>query len=337
MDLLGLDAGFRPVKALFCVNIQWNRRYYEPGDYQLQLRTADWSPAIVYIYAPQRPETGMVEKVETQHTVKGDFVLVSGFFLEGMLNWKVVYPRYRATGNLSAACRALVTQHMADTGVTAPAAAQLGTEAVFDAEGETLGGLTYAMLKLQEMGQRIRLDYEAETLLYGVWQGLDRCQTQSAHAYAMFSRGAGTVDMFTYTKDTSAYRNYAVAAYDGGVEIVDRRAGGEPVRALYLNTGLSIEEGQTQEDFLASVRTAALAELANYESIVNVDANALQNNLRYLTNYDLGDKCDVRDDRLQLAFEARIIEVDEVWKKNTHTVSLQFGDKIPTVYQRGRA
>ena len=62
----------------------------------------------------------------------------------------------------------------------------------------------------------------------------------------------------------------------------------------------------------------------------------LQNNSFYRRDYDLGDLCDVRNDRLQLAFEARIIEVSEVWKENTHTVTLQFGDKIPTVYQRGR-
>ena len=54
------------------------------------------------------------------------------------------------------------------------------------------------------------------------------------------------------------------------------------------------------------------------------------NNLFYRTDYDLGDLCDVRDDRLNLPFEARILEVNEVWKENTHTVTLQFGDESLT-------
>ncbi len=338
MELLGLDAGFRPVKALVCINIQWNRRYYEAGDFQLQLRAADWDTAVAYVYTRERPETGMVEKIETEHNVKGDFVLVSGFFLEGMLNWKAIYPRCQAAGNLADECRALAAAYLADTGVTVPAAAPLGADAAFDAEGDLLGDVTYGLLRLQELGQRIRLDFRTGTLFYEVWRGLDRSQSQSENPYAVFSRGFGTVDTLTLTRDSSDYRNYAVAVYDGGALTVDVRADlAEPLRVLYVDTGLAAEEGQTQEAFLAAVRTAAFQALNSRARILNIDANVLQNNLRYLADYDLGDKCDVMDDRLQLAFEARVVEVNEVWKNNAHTVGIQFGDKLPTVYQRGRA
>jgi len=337
LDLIGLDSCFKPVRALRCTNIQWNRRYYEAGDFQLQLRAADFDVEIAYVYAGDRPETGMVEKVETEHTLKGDFVLVSGYFLEGMLNWKAVYPRYQSAGNLTDTCRALVGLHLADAGVCVPAATALGTAAAFDALGDPLGDVTFNLLKLQELSQRIRLDYESETLVYEVWQGLDRTQSGGVNPYAVFSQGFGTVDTLTLTRDTSDWRNYAIAVYDGGVLTVDgRTAVGEPARVLYLDTGMGIENGQTQAAFLAAVDTAARAELAKYSRLVNIDATVLQNNTRYLADYDLGDKCDVRDDRLGLAFEARIIEINEVFKENTHTVSLQFGDKIPKAYIRER-
>ena len=331
---MGLDAALEPVRALRCVNIQWNRRYYEAGDFQLQLRAADFDPNIAYVYTPDRPETGMVQKVETEHTVKGDFVLASGFFLEGMLNWKAVYPRCFGMNNVSAQCRALIAQLMPDTGVTVPAGASLGGDVAFDWLGDPLGDASYALLKLQELSQRIRLDYEGKALSYELWQGVNRCQSQSENSFAVFSQGFGTVDALTLTRDSSAYRNYAVAAYDGGVLTVDLRNGsGEPCRSLYVDTGLSREENQTAEAFLAAVETGARAELARYPRVVNLDATVLQNNTLYRKDYDLGDKCDVRDDRLALAYEARIIEVNEVWKDNAHAVSLQFGDKIPTAYR----
>ena len=101
-----------------------------------------------------------------------------------------------------------------------------------------------------------------------------------------------------------------------------------------VETGLSQEDAQSAADFYAAVDTAARAELAKYPQLVNLDATVLQQNALYRREYDLGDKCDVRDDRLQLAYEARIIEVNEVWKNNTHQVSLQFGEKLPVAYRR---
>jgi len=334
IDIMGLDADLRPVRALQCINIQWNRRYYEAGDYQLQLLAADYDESIAYVYTPARPETGMVEKVETEHNIKGDFVLISGFFLEGMLNWKAIYPRYAGTGNLSGACRALVTAHMTELGVTVADGETLGTDTIFDITGDPLGDVTYDMLSLQQLSQRIRLDYEKSAMLYEIWQGLNRTQSQSQYPYAVFSQGFGTVDALTLTRDSSDYRNYAIAAYDGGTLTVDLRTdAAEPRRTLYVDTGLSEDGDLNGASFLSAVETAARTELARHAKLVNIDAAVLQGNTHYLTDYDLGDLCDVRDDRLALSFEARIVEVNEVWKNNTHTVTLQFGDKIPTAYQ----
>ncbi len=339
MELIGLDQNFATVKVLRCINIQWNRRYYEPGDYQIQLRAADWDTAIAYVYTHSRPETGMVEKVETEHTIKGDMVLVSGFFLEGMLNWKVTYPKHSSTGNVCAACKTLVASLLADAGVAVPAAADIGSSAAFDSEGETLGDATYAALKAQEMSQRIRYDYDTDTLQYAVWQGLNRTQSQSVNNFAAFSQNFGTVDSLTLTQDSSNLRNYAIVQYQSSdaaaeMEIDLRESTDEVKRILYIDTGMAQEDGQTEADFLAAVEAEARKQLADYGSIVNIDADVLQRNIYYRTDYDLGDQCDVRDDRLQLAYESRIIESNEVWKNNTHTVRLQFGDKIPAAYHR---
>lgn len=335
MELIGLDEAFRPMGALFCLNVQWNRRYYEAGDFMLQMRAADFDTGICYVYAAGRPETGMVEKVETEHTVKGDFVLISGYFLEGMLNWKTVYPRFTTTGNVADACRTLVAAHMADTGVSMPAAPPMGEDAVLDVLGAPLGDATYALLRQQEMGQQIRFDLAGETMQYAVWRGLDRTQSQTENPYAVFSQSFGTVDALTLTRDASDLRNYAIALYEGGSLTVDVRQNQQtPQRVLLLDTGLTLSQWPTQAALRAAAEAAALAALLARAGVTNIDVTVLQNHLRYLRDYDLGDRCDVRDERLRMAFEARIIEVNEVWKDGAHSVSLQFGDKIPTAYVR---
>ena len=338
MELIGLDSNLQTVKMLRCTNIQWNRRYYECGDYQLEMLASDFDPTIAYIYADERPEVGIVQKIETEHNIKGDFVLLSGFFLEGMLNWKALKTKWSVDGNLSAACRTKAGALLTDIPkLSVPAATNLGGDATFEAQGDWFGDIAYAELKKQELGQRIRYDYDTDSLYYEIWQGLNRTQAQSDNSFAVFSQSFGTVDGMKLTTDDSNYRNYAYILYDGGTRTIDLRADPttEPARELYVDTGMSKEDGQTTAKFLAAVDSEARTQLDEYAKVINIDADVIQRNYRYLTDYDLGDKCDVQDDRLKLAFETRIIEINEVWKENQHTASLQFGDKIPTIYQKG--
>ena len=109
MQLLALDADFQPVAYLPFFNLQWTREYYQIGNFSVQIAAADYQPTMAYLYTPDRPETGIIQKVELTETVKGRFVQLSGYFLEAILNDKVVYPAYYATGTIPAAVVAMLT------------------------------------------------------------------------------------------------------------------------------------------------------------------------------------------------------------------------------------
>lgn len=334
MELYGLNAARTTSKLLQCINVQWNRRYYEAGDFALQMRAQDWDSNIAYIYTADRPEMGMVQKVETEHNAKGDFVNVGGMFLEGMFNWKVVWYRAAVDGNVADACRSLMTTYMTYLGnitLTVPAGDPVGEEDTFEFEGQVLGDSTYGALKLQELGQRILWNPTTDAFTYEVWQGLDRTQSQSANTYAVFSQDNGTVDTLVLTTDSSNYFNCAHVVYGDDVhdEVYNLVNPTDARRWMYIISDIDEADYTTNAKFKAAVKHAALLELQKYQSVVNIDASVMQRNIHYLTDYDLGDKCDVRDDKTGLAYETRIIEINEVWKANTHTVTLQFGDKIP--------
>ncbi len=334
MELIGLDSNFALVKVLRCTNIQWIRRYYDVGYFMLQLLAEDWDMSIAYIYTHERPETGIVQKIESEEAVNGAFVLVSGCFLEGMLNWKTVWPEHSSTGNVCAACKSLVSSLMTDTGVTVAEEADIGGSEAFNSESEKLGMTTYAALKKQELSQRIQFDYETETMVYSVWQGLDRTQNQSANAYAVFAQSFGNVENLVHTLDNSAMHNTAIVMYylNGEEQTmeIDLRQGTETKRVMWILSTVFQEEGQSDADFRAAVESDAREQMESYEAVENVSADVLQHNLFYLKDYDLGDKCHIRNDRTNFEFEARIIEVDEVWKENQHIVTLEFGNRIPT-------
>ncbi len=335
MELYGLNANMVSLGRLKCINIQWNRRYYEPGDYELQLRAVDWDSRIAYIYTPDRPEIGIVQKVATDHNVKGDFVSASGYFLEGMFNWKVVWYRAAVDGNVADACRTLMTTYLKQLGnltVSIPAGASVGDNDTFEFEGQNLGDATYGALKLQELSQRLICDCDTLTITYEVWQGLDRTQDQNVNAFASFSQNNGTLDAVTLTVDSSDYYNCAHVVYGDDVhdEVYNLVNPTDARRWLYITSDISEADYATTEKFKVAVKHAALLELQSHANLVNIDADVIQRNLQYRVDYDLGDKCDIIDNKTGLAYMTRIVEINEVWKANAHTVSLQFGDKIPT-------
>ena len=71
-------------------SLRWVRRYCKPGEFEMVVPANIYDPSWAYIACDDRPETGIVQKVEFTDSsqVYGgiDSITVSGFFLESILN-----------------------------------------------------------------------------------------------------------------------------------------------------------------------------------------------------------------------------------------------------------
>ena len=71
-------------------SLRWVRRYNKPGEFEMVVPANIYDPSWAYIVCDDRPETGIVQKVEFTDSsqVYGgiDSITVSGFFLESILN-----------------------------------------------------------------------------------------------------------------------------------------------------------------------------------------------------------------------------------------------------------
>lgn len=92
LEVFVLDADFKRLTGSIPYDsLVWRRRYYGVGEFQMQVRSSLYSTEWAYVYCEDRPETGIIQKVEYDDTTAGprngeDTVLVSGFFLEEILN-----------------------------------------------------------------------------------------------------------------------------------------------------------------------------------------------------------------------------------------------------------
>lgn len=97
------------------IELQWTRKCFEPGSFSLYFRAEDWDNKIKYIQLEDRPETGIVQKVQYEYLPEGDFITASGFFIEKLLDWGAsitdISAKTTVLANLDLLCFTLYSQY----------------------------------------------------------------------------------------------------------------------------------------------------------------------------------------------------------------------------------
>lgn len=344
MDFITLDENFQrcgPTK-LAPFDIMWHRKYYENGQFSLQIDKGSYSADMEYVYTSERNEVGIIQ--QRKFTQDDNMVVLSGFFLESVLGRKCVYPMMTQTSTRMQFIADAIENYPVDGfDIVVDGFTESGTASKRQETGGQLDEVAHTMLKAEEMAYRCywgMLDHKVHVQFY---KGADRTQSQNVNNFVTFSPKWRNMKGATATLDDSNYANYFVAGGQGeGADrvyvVIDLSDGGVKVekfldmRDVEYNT-----EEMTLEEYKAVLRGKAAERALNYVKIKNIefDADATRS-FQYLEDYDLGDKCDIVIDDLGLSYQARIIEVIETWVRNEYRVTLVFGDKIPTPYEKVR-
>lgn len=317
------------------VNLQWNRRYYDFGQFEIQMPIDCYEDGWSFVACRElaRPEVGVVQKVAYSNGGGERLVSISGFFAEKMLDGVICAPRFVADKKTTGATvKALCERYRVDEkkGIRFFSGEELGGRTQSDFLGDKLGTKLYSILETRELSYSVGLTefvaHEPLALGLRVWQGVDRTAGQSENPRAFFSTDWGNLTSESYTRDTSAYANVCiVSAEDEALQFeVDLSGGGERFETFLDKGSSKPSDGQSEEDFKAALEQEALEKLAACVISIDADANVLDG---YLDTYDLGDIASFAFEDIGLMFDARIVEVSEVFKPEGHTISLSFGTK----------
>lgn len=80
------DKFMNRLEDLDFIEVAWNRKWIEPGDFSIHLAAADWNQNVKFVKNSGRPETGIVQKIVYEVTPQGALVTISGFFAEKKLS-----------------------------------------------------------------------------------------------------------------------------------------------------------------------------------------------------------------------------------------------------------
>lgn len=85
------DKFMNRLEDLDFIEVSWNRKWTEPGDFSIHLAAKDWNKHAKFVRNTGRPETGIIQKTVYEVTAQGAMVTVSGFFAEKVLSKVVLH------------------------------------------------------------------------------------------------------------------------------------------------------------------------------------------------------------------------------------------------------
>lgn len=331
MEFKALDKDFNLLGVISPSNVQWNRKYYESGDFLIQMTSNQYRKDMKYIYTQERDELGMVQKVSWQGE---KMVEISGFFMEKVLNDKIIYPTFYGSGEITAVLAQMINEYKKDIPIEVNVSKDNGDKIDFQSTGDELGKKLYEILQTQEMSYKVIYDYLNNKIHLTFYKGEDKTQDSGGDTFVTFSTSWDNLNEPVLDIDESNYKNYFVVAGTGEADEritvnVDLSNGGYRKEAFIdeRNTKYNPSE-QTLDQYKLELQQKGLEKALDYKILENISFKIKPQGYTYLVDYDLGTKCDCMINELGLTLQIRVIAIHEVFKEGKHEIEIEIGTPI---------
>lgn len=337
----------------------WNRKYYETGIYELHVSPSFFTllNSGKYLYRNDSEELGIINNPHYERADSGEYtVYAKGYFAERILYNRVIERTHQLSGNVEDAMRSMVNEYCINPSDKKRVIAhlKLGNESgIADTinsqyTGDTVSDALYSLGAAYDITHSIRYDFLTNDLLFEVWKGKDRRDTQDVNDWAIFSDTFNNVQEESYDRDDSEYKNFAYVAWqeEGKDRIIVEidQTNGQQRREIYVDArdvNSQDEDGNpiTESVIREQLKQRGLEALAENQVIESMTAGAISTkNLVYKKDFDLGDICPYLNQRLGIVMEARITEIVETYEDGKEDLQITFGngqvEKIEKVVRR---
>ena len=189
--------------------------------------------------------------------------------------------------------------------------------------------------------------------LYGfyLYKGKDlTAKNSEGNTPCIFSRDFDNVDEQEYTDSIENCKNFiyvqGAAEENEAQPVVTVDAAGasglelEEVFCEATDIARKYQEGETEvtiplSTYLEMLRTRGSTELEGYGEAVSFTSTISTNsNLKYKSDFDLGDRITCKEVKWGIQIDARITEVLETYQKGEETIEATFGDSLPTLLEQ---
>lgn len=319
-------------------------------DGKKDVQTADggiWRRAAQITYVHITKDENGLEQLEAQ-----------GYMLSRWLNKRCICPQIVATATNQGLINTMVINNCgsgAGEKRRFPQFAMLPQDAIAGSMVE------YANEAYAKLGQEVKARAQAGKLGYDIlvnerekrygfylYKGKDlTAANNDGNTPCIFSRDFDNVNEQEYTASIENCGNFIYvqgAADDDGsqpvVAVDGEGAAGLELEEVFCDAteiARKRQSGEAEEEipinaYLEMLKTRGGAELESYGKTINfVSAINTNSNLKFKSDFDLGDRITCKEEKWGIQIDARITEVTETYQKGKEAIEATFGDSLPTL------
>lgn len=355
------------------IEVQWNRKLYEPGNFMLYTTAERWNHDIKYIQNVGRKETAVVQKIVFEKKTEGNFITASGFFLEKMLDWGCNYIAKTLSATTVTGVRSKINAYLAES-FGSLAQKQLLSVSIANGSvlppridqcldiGSSFGGFLYAYLQDNSLAFYCEPVFGTDESQPLIGLKIQTYQGDDKRDMVYFGEGYNNVSRIDYTLDETAeypligvVQEVQAASGFSGVSSVNTKDGVKyfiketvlvetnrpknlgatyPLRVIAGNVSDIEMVSANQAAIRRAMQQQAKLDMLNHYKIETISADVIQNTFYYLKDYDLGDIATVVIDDIEQMFTSRIVEVSEVHRNNSLEVTITLGTPQKSKYKK---
>lgn len=311
-----------------------------------------WRRAAQIAYKHITKDENGLEQIEAQ-----------GYMLSWWLNKRCIYPQIVATATNQSLINTMVTNNC---GSRAAASRQFPQFTIL--EQETIEGsqVEYANEVCAKLSQEVKARAQAGKLGYDIlinerekkygfylYKGKDlTAKNSEGNTPCIFSREFDNVNEQEYTASIENCGNFIYvqgAADDSGsqplVTVDNAGTAGLELEEVFCDAtdiARKYQSGETEitiplATYLLMLKTRGAAELESYGKTINfVSTINTNSNLKFKTDFDIGDRITCKENKWGIQIDARITEVTETYQKGAEEIEATFGDSLPTLVDKIR-
>lgn len=320
-------------------NLQWTRKLSTCGNFSVQLvgdLPVPW-PGRYLLSRSDRPEVGVIEKVEYQNDETGEAASISGRFAECFLSYRsfgVDGASVTGYGWRGAVAAAFVTWPMSDVPSITLGNGTAGSGASYTVRADsktTAMEAVYAVSAAKSAYPMLSLDWSGNALDLSILDGVDRTRSQSERPAMVFSLEMATAQSTSYSGDYSVSRSKIIAYAKGSEEnstavTVEVLVPGFDQETMWQASATE-DVSSLCSDSPSSSEASEAGELRAYDHMPSVSVDVTILGEGYGTTWDLADTCEASVPQAGVVCSARIEEIREVVKKEGTTLEVSLGSK----------
>ena len=323
--------------------LRWTRRYVRCGSFELIAIATPENVALLkeghILQKSGDQEAGIIERVELSQTER-EIIMASGRFATSFLSRRIIWGTETLRGDLSAAVSQLITKHLISptdntrkiTGF-AFSATTLGVSVSSQTSYRNLMEAVCDLCDGLEVGIKTAFDPATGIFTVSLYMG--------GAASVVFSKEYENLTEQIYTESVDGYANTALIGGEGEGSarqfVTIAQGSGENRREVFVDArdlqSADFPNNYTETlTFRGQSRLAELAPRYSFDAAVNPHGN-----LRYKTDFDLGQSVRVVSKSWGVTLSARITEIEETYDMDGQSLQLTFGKSELTLAQKMRS